>query len=421
MSNELTVLDNFGPVADVFDGGPPIDNSAWTAGIGAAWPILTIKGKSFGWRYRGEEHTYSAPNAAAGGQHMPVQFLDVVLVQSGARISKVYYEVPWNPTSKERLPPTCWSADGITPDAAVSQKQANTCGGCPHNVFGSSIGPQGQRGKKCSDNKRVAVVTLNDLANQDFGGPFMLRVPPGSFANYLNYCSVMANKGYHPYMVVTRLTFDPQVPHPKIKFDPVRTLTREEAMHIIHHHKNPRVAEMLNDKAVAAFADDHSDSPAGGAADLPPATAATTGMWGGAKPNGANGHVDTSTLQTKHVQTADTPATYSSPATAPTMTPEQARILELEAKLAAAQTPEPEPEPVPVKTPEQLRIEQLEAALAEATKAKKPGRPRSKPVGPPESTVTAPGNTATPPAGDAVGNAISDRIAQVAGAAKAKA
>ena len=69
----------------------------------------------------------------------------------------------------------------------MPEKQSHDCRGCRHNVFGSSIGPAGQKGKACSDNKRLAVVTMGDLANADFGGPFMLRLPPGSFVHYTTY------------------------------------------------------------------------------------------------------------------------------------------------------------------------------------------------------------------------------------------
>ena len=221
--NQITLNDNFGPVAEAFKNSP-IDNSAWTAGIGMAWPILTLRGKTWGWRFRGESRIFEAPNANAGGSIMPVQHLDVVLVQPSQRISKVYYKDGYDPQNPTRKPPDCWSVDGIMPDPTVSERQNPTCGGCRWNVFGSNIGPAGQKGKACSDNKRLAVVTLNDLPNVDFGGPFMLRLPPGSFANYTNYVSVMAARGYQPYTVVTRLLFDPTVAHPKVMFFPQRPL-----------------------------------------------------------------------------------------------------------------------------------------------------------------------------------------------------
>jgi hypothetical protein len=406
-----TILDNFGPVAEVFKTSP-VDPSRFTAGIGMAWPILTLRGKTWGWRFRGEGRIYEAPNPNAGGSIMPVQHLDVVLVDAGTRISKVYYKDGYNPQAPTRKPPDCWSADGITPDQGVNEKQSTYCRGCRHNVFGSNIGPQGQKGKACSDNKRLAVVTMDDLPNTDFGGPFMLRLPPGSFSNYTTYCSVMAARGYQPYTVVTRLMFDPQVAHPKVIFFPQRPLKPEEAVYILAHQANPRTSEMLNDKAVAAFADPEVDSE-GVIAPLPTAeqsasTGGTSGWSATVTPGG------------------NLPATppVEQPAK-PELTPEQKQIAELEAQLVEARNQRQEAklaearkvaEPEPVLTPEQLQIKELQAQLAEAKAPKKAGRPRTKPVGPPTGaeTPTQASNGAgsdDEPEPTQVGNDISNRIA----------
>src|SRR5215468_4944617 len=111
--NQLAVLDNFGPVSDVFTDST-VDASRFTAGIGQAWPILTIKGKTWGVRARGVDIPFESPNPQAGGAILPDQFLDVVMVDAGNRISKVYYKGAF--VDGQRPPPDCWSADGIRPD-----------------------------------------------------------------------------------------------------------------------------------------------------------------------------------------------------------------------------------------------------------------------------------------------------------------
>jgi len=393
MSNDLVPLDQWAPPVATDWADSPVDPSTFGAGIGMAWPTLTIRGKTWGWRFRGVEHTYTVPNAAAGGAMMPAQFLDVVIVAAGNRISKVYYKGEFN--SKERTPPTCWSADGVTPDAAASEKQSNTCGGCRHNVFGSG---DNAKGKACSDNKRLAIVTVDDMGNADFGTPFMLRLPPGSFQNYTAYLSVVAGRGYHPYQVVTRMVFE-NTEHPKVKFIPVRPVQAEEKLNVILHQKNPRTTEMLNDKAVAAFADPDAVEPSE-PDTLPDATRAdASGGWGTAPP--------TPPAPPKEPEPKPEPK--------PTLTPEQQEIAQLKAALAAKEKAA-EPPPPPPKTPEQLEIERLKAQLAAVEGPRKPGRPRSKPVAPPDSTVTPPGNGQAPeePAPNAVGNAIADRIAKLA-------
>lgn len=403
-NNQMAILDSFGPVADAFK-DVHVDNSAWTAGIGMAWPILTIKGKSWGWRFRGESRVYDAPNAAAGGAIMPVQFLDVVLVKPGTRISKVYYKSGF--VDGQRTPPDCWSADGVTPDDGAPDKQSKNCRGCQWNVFGSRIGDAGQKGKACSDNKRIAVVTLGDLANTDFGGPFMLRLPPGSFSNYTTYVSVMGSRGYAPHTVVTRMMFDPSVAHPRILFMPVRPVNGQEAPIVIRHLNNPRTDEMLNDKAVAAFADAGDDMAV---EDLP--TSPT-------QPGPASAPNPTPTPSPTPAAAAGG-AGGQEPPKDPPLTPEQQEIARLKAQLAQANAPEPEPEPV--LTPEQMEIAALKAKLAEAEAAKaKPRRTRTTPVkpggGPSTVTPTSNGATNEGHTPDPIGNNISDRIAKMAGQA----
>lgn len=386
MSNEIVVPQNFGQVPAVFKESP-IDPGAWTAGIGMSWPTLTLKGKEWGWRFRGESMTYTAPDPNAGGSLQPMRALEVVLVAPAKRISKVYYKDGYK--DGERTPPTCWSADGITPDPGVGEKQSNTCRGCDHNVL--TVGPSGQRGKACSDNKRIAVVTVADLKNTDFGGPFMLRLPPGSFQNYTAFTSVMNSRGYPPHTYVTRMTFD-STPHPKVVFSPVRILTDEEGAIIVAHQKDPRVDEMLNDKAAGSVADvDLDPEMTGEVGKLPETTANPTG-W--KKPT--NG-------EAKVVEPVAEPVK-------PTLTAAQQEIADLKAKLAAAEKVV-EPEPEPVLTPEQLEIQALKAKLAEAGK-KKPGRPRTQPVAPP-ATVTASSNGATPAPADELSNNIADRVANM--------
>lgn len=426
MSNELTIPDNFGPVADVFKDST-VDVSQFTAGIGMAWPILTLKGKSWGWRFRGQDHQYTAPDPAAGNALMPMRVLDVVLVNAGLRISKVYYKEGYQ--EGQRLPPECWSADGITPDPGANEKQANTCRGCRHNVLRSGTDA---KGKACSDNKRLAVVTIGDLKNTDFGGPFMLRLPPGSFSNYTTYVSVMGSRGYQPFAIVTRLMFDPSVSHPKVMFMPVRALTHEEALIIKGHQDNPRTGEMLNDKALAAFADPDAEVEPSAVGALPPA-ANTNGrgqIIGWEAPPPSTPPVDDLKPPLFLVREGQSGQSgQSAPPAPPALTPAQQEIAALKAKLAEAERAAAEPPPPPpvVLTPEQLEIQQLRAKLAEAEAAKKkPGRPRSKPVAPPEgqaqtpapAQVTQAGNGVAPPQENppsAVGNAIADRIAGLVG------
>jgi len=365
--NQLAALDNFGPVPAVFKNSP-VDGGRFTAGIGMAWPTLSIKGKTFGVRARGEFVEFTEPNQRAGGALMPVQFLDIIILDAGNRISKVFYKNPF--VEGQRPPPDCWSADGNTPDPGANDKQADYCRGCVQNVMQSKlVNGVVVRGKACSDNKRLAIALLEDIDNPI--GPIMLRLPPGSFSNYTGYVNLLGSRGYKPFVIATRLTFDPKAAHPKLQFTGIRTLTQAEGEKVIKVQQNPVIGEMLNDKALAAFLD----------------------------PEVADDEANSDTLPPGPV--TPPPGSMFAKKPEPKVTPHQTtqaeadvlEIMRLKAELAKAQEPEPEPEPAKeeahVPTPEQLEIQRLKALLAEKNQAKKgPGRPRSKPVSPPDNVVS---------------------------------
>jgi len=200
------------------------------------------------------------------------------------------------------------------------------------------------------------------------------------------------------------------VAHPRVMFFPQRPLKPEEAVYILAHQANPRTDQMLNDRSVGAFADPDAEVE-GGVAPLPSAeqsanSAGTSGWSATVTPGGNSGTAPS----------ADPGAQSTSTEKIPELTPEQQKIRDLEAQLAAAKAPQPEPEPV--LTPEQLKIKELEAQLAATKTAKPRGRPRTQPVGPPTTAPTQAGNgtVATLPANDEppttpVGNDISNRIA----------
>ena len=411
--NNVIPFDKWAPLPAEFK-GIPFDVSHYTAGIGQSWPILTIKGKTWGTRFRGENKQVLAPNEQAGGALMPVQFLDVVVIETAKRISKVYYKGGF--VDGDHTPPDCWSADGITPDEGASDKQAGTCRGCKHNVMNSRVaeGTNGVivKGKACSDNKRLAVVSLHDIPSKPYDGmPLMLRLSPTSFTNYSQYVNSITSRGYPLFAVAVRLTFDHTVAHPKVQFMPIRVLTAQEATQVVELRKNPMIEDMLNDKTVGAFADPDAGSE-GEAEELPQEKGSLAAGWGKLDPKPEpepERKVTTYVAQPMNLK----------PDALEILTAEKRKIADLEARLAAAEkAAEPEPPP-PVLTPEQMKIKELEAKLAEAEGKKARGRPRSKPVAPPTSTVAA--NPVTPAGNGAeetptkLGNALADRIADIAG------
>ena len=90
--------------------------------------------------------------------------LDVVVVGANPRLSKTYYEKPWDPND-EPTGPDCFSLDGIGPDASIADPQNDLCASCPMNAWGSKISATGQQIKACSDQKRLAIVAAGGMVS----------------------------------------------------------------------------------------------------------------------------------------------------------------------------------------------------------------------------------------------------------------
>ena len=193
-------------------------NAAAAAGTGGGSNInrISLKQSRFRLIIGGEE-----------AKVLPDLHLDVVIVRGNPGVNKTYYLKPWKP-GQEPESPDCMSPDGIRPSAESTAKQSESCATCPQNEWGSKINPlTGKKIKACADGKRIAVLPPGKLD----GDMFQITVPPasigdfGAFLKQLNQISppVLYND------IVVRISFDTEVSYPKLKFEPVRYLSDEEA------------------------------------------------------------------------------------------------------------------------------------------------------------------------------------------------
>ena len=85
-------------------------------------------------------------------------YLPVAILRAKKDIQKAWYAAAFNP-AEEGNAPDCFSNDGVSPDASVTNKQCENCAQCPQNAFGSGKDQNGNatKGKACSDNKILAV------------------------------------------------------------------------------------------------------------------------------------------------------------------------------------------------------------------------------------------------------------------------
>lgn len=140
--------------------------------------------------------------------------LDVVIVGANTGVAKNYYAKAYD-ASAEATGPDCSSVDGIRPLADAPAPQSDTCAGCPMNVWGSKITPQGQKIKACSDSKRLAIVSADDPS----GSVYQLLVTASVLKDFNAYLTQLARRGLSVEMVRTTLSFDPNASYPKLMFN----------------------------------------------------------------------------------------------------------------------------------------------------------------------------------------------------------
>lgn len=243
----------FGPVSSRF-ATAPVDESLG-AGIASAMPVLSIKGKVFSLKHRGEVTTLMRPDGDGARSS-----LEVVLVKASQTLSKIFYERGFVDGSTE--PPDCWSTNGVTPDATAPKKQAAACAGCPRNAWGSRVTDSGKQGKACADSKRLAVVPLTDIDNEIYGGPILLRVPAASLNELKSYGDRMHALGYPYYTIGTRISFDVKEAYPKLLFREIRPLTDEEADKVLALRDGDAVKRVLNEAQDFHTSDATAEKPA---------------------------------------------------------------------------------------------------------------------------------------------------------------
>lgn len=155
------------------------------------------------------------------------RYLDVVVVNAAPKVSRVFYAAKYD--ADKVAAPDCWSADGVTPDAAVTEKATDKCDACPNNIAGSGQG----NSRACRYQQRLAVVLANDMegdvlqltlpATSIFGKEEGEKRPLQAYARWL------AAQNIDPSEVITRMNFDTKSESPKLFFKPMRWLDDEEA------------------------------------------------------------------------------------------------------------------------------------------------------------------------------------------------
>jgi hypothetical protein len=233
-------------------------NDAAMANWGARFATVSFKGKRWAIRYRGEEE---ALKASPGVDHqgrplapMPIAAFPVIVVGVAPHLSKNYYAKGYSDGDENA--PDCFSVNSIRPDEASPHKQCETCAACDKNRFGSAITQNGSKAKACRDIRRVAVVPAGDVANEQYGGAMLLRLPPASIPHFQKYAADLKRVGVSISEVVTSMTFVEGPAHPEVEFAAVGFIESPDDYRLAGEHAaSDEVQAMLFSETVEATPD----------------------------------------------------------------------------------------------------------------------------------------------------------------------
>lgn len=134
---------------------------------------------------------------------VPTLFLDCIIIGHNPHMSQMYYAHPFDGDA-EGTPPDCWADNGVGPSTLAAAPQAPTCAVCEKKKWGSATSRLTGKGvPACQTSRKLAVFFGETI--------YMLKVTPGSFANFNSYCKYLAPQGA-PQLgledVITRVSFD---------------------------------------------------------------------------------------------------------------------------------------------------------------------------------------------------------------------
>jgi hypothetical protein len=116
-------------------GGAMMQRPAYLANIGVDEETRKLAGSGGGLRISIKGGVFRLLNDGVQLAALDERYMNVVVVKSSPDTQRTFYADTF--VEGEVKPPTCWSANGITPDADVAEKQSDKCATCPQNIAGS--------------------------------------------------------------------------------------------------------------------------------------------------------------------------------------------------------------------------------------------------------------------------------------------
>lgn len=164
-----------------------------------------------------------------GSQELAVndsRAMNFVVVGAAPAIARTYHSTAY--TKDADTPPDCYSDDGVVPSEQAYKPQHARCADCPMNVKGSGQGDT----RACRFHMRLAVALEGDVS----GGVYAISLPSMSIFGKSNgrmspmqeYARKLDMHRVSVDRVVTEFRFDLTADVPKLLFQAVRPLSRDE-------------------------------------------------------------------------------------------------------------------------------------------------------------------------------------------------
>ena len=212
---------------------------------GGGFPVISIKGKVFA-VVKGDER--QIVTRVVDGEVEPAPALNMVVVRANPK-ARVFYAKAYTEGDSDGAKPTCFSHDGVRPDASVEQPQSNNCQVCPHAQWASKVSTDGQpsKGTACTVNTRLAVIDPKAAEPT----PYLLRVPAGSRMNFNDAVKLADQHGKDYNEVSMRIGFDQEAPSPKLTFRPSGLLAEDLYAKVQALYDDPVVKDIVGTPSLA--------------------------------------------------------------------------------------------------------------------------------------------------------------------------
>lgn len=211
---------------------------------GASYPVLHIKGKTFSISKDGERRLLTR---TIDDEEVPVASLKLVVVRANHK-ARVFYGKGYVEGESDGIKPTCFSHDGVRPDASAESPQNASCATCPHAQWGTRILSDGTSGKgtACTVNTRLAVAFPQMPKTV-----YLMRAPAGSRANFQDAVRAADSHGKDYNEVQMRVSFDPDAATPKLIFKPDALLSDEVYAAVQELYDSQTVRDIIGTPTVA--------------------------------------------------------------------------------------------------------------------------------------------------------------------------